>query len=147
MDVRIDHPPERPAAAAAGGRLTVAVICTAADATITALRTAASLASRLHAHIVLVALQIVPYPRPLNSSPVRTDFQQRRLCAIAIEARVETDVRVYLCRDRLQALGVVLDPHSLVVIGGRKRAWPTAETRLARQLRRAGHHVILTVTA
>ena len=124
---------------------TVAVIYTAVDATVTALQTAASLASRLKARIVLVGFQIVPYPCALNNPPVRTDFQERRLCAIAMQADVQTEVRIYLCRDRLQALELVLDPHSPIVIGGRKRPWPTAETRLARGLRRAGHEVIFAV--
>ncbi|MCC6364968.1 MAG: hypothetical protein IT165_15735 [Bryobacterales bacterium] len=31
-----------------------------------------------------------------------------------------------------------------VVIGGRRRLWPREESRLARQLRRAGHSAILT---
>ena len=53
---------------------------------------------------------------------------------------------IYLCRDRVETLTAVLSPHSLVVIGGRKRWWPTAEKRLARKLRRAGHEVIFTET-
>jgi hypothetical protein len=40
----------------------------------------------------------------------------------------------------------VLSPRSLVIVGGRKRRWPTAEERLARQLRRNGHEVIFTET-
>jgi hypothetical protein len=65
---------------------------------------------------------------------------------IAIESPVETIVRVFLCRDRLETLSMVLKPHSLVVVGGRGRWWPTAEERLARRLRRAGHEVIFEET-
>jgi hypothetical protein len=132
-------------AAAPGKDFTVAVIYTSGDATVAALQTAASLASRLKAHIVLVGLQLVPYPRLLNNPPVQTDFQERHLCAIARQAHVETEVRIYLCRDPLKALEMVLDPYSPILIGGRKRPWPTAESRLARALRRAGHEVIFTV--
>jgi hypothetical protein len=51
-------------------------------------------------------------------------------------------VRVYLCRDRAEVVRSVLKPHSLVVIGGNRRWWPTREKRLARQLRRSGHAVV-----
>jgi len=143
MNFRIETSPASIAAAEEGFR--VAVIYTGVDTTVTALQTAASLASRLKARIVLVGLQLVPYPRALNNSPVGTDFQERRLCAIAMQAHVQAEVRIYLCRDRLRALELVLDPHSPIVIGGRKRLWPTTESSLARALRRAGHEVILTV--
>jgi alkylated DNA repair dioxygenase AlkB len=66
--------------------------------------------------------------------------------ALAAESPVETTVRICLCRDRWEALEVLLEPRSLVVLGGRKRWWPTRESRLAQKLRRAGHEVILTET-
>jgi hypothetical protein len=43
----------------------------------------------------------------------------------------------------METLAAVLEPHSLIVLGARKRWWPTQEKRLARKLRRAGHEVIL----
>ena len=69
-----------------------------------------------------------------------------QLRVIADKSAVETIVRIYLCRDRWQALEQALRPRSVVVIGGRKRWWPTRESRLARRLRRAGHEVILAET-
>ena len=95
---------------------------------------------------MLVAPQVVPYPLPLTSPPVLLDWNERRLRVIANQSAVETIVRIYLCRDCWQALAQVLRPHSLVVVGGRERWWPTREGRLARRLRRAGHEVILTRT-
>jgi len=35
---------------------------------------------------------------------------------------------------------------SIVILGGRKRWWPTKEERLARQLRRAGYEVLFKET-
>ena len=128
----------------AGRKLEVAVIFTAVESTITALKHAAFLASSLGARISLVVPHVVPYPLPLNEPPVALDFAERRFRVIAEHSRVETRVAVYLGRDRLQTLRAVLKPDSIVVIGGRKTWWPSAEKRLARGLRRAGHEVILS---
>jgi hypothetical protein len=124
-------------------RLGVVVVFTSVEGTVHALRKAGALASRLNARISLVVPQVVPYPLPLTSPPVLLDFSERRFRVIAAESPVETTVRLYLCRDQMETLAAVLEPHSLIVLGGRKRWWPTLEKRLARKLRRAGHEVIL----
>ena len=129
-----------------GHRLEVAVVFTSATPTVAALKKAGALVDKLSARISMVVPQIVPFPLPLQSPPVLLDFSERRFREVALESPVETTVQIYLCRDRLETLKSVLAPHSLVVIGGRKRWWPTQEKRLARQLRRAGHEVIFTET-
>jgi acetyl esterase/lipase len=75
---------------------------------------------------------------------VLLDFSERRFRVIAATTPVETTVRLYLCRDQMETLAAVLEPHSLIVLGGRRRWWPTQEERLARKLRRAGHEVVFT---
>jgi hypothetical protein len=135
-----------PAIQKAESRLNVAVVFTSVESTLAALRKAGALADRLNGRITLLVPQVVPFPLPLTSPPVLLDWSERRFHVIASESPVETTVRIYLCRDGLEALRTVLSPHSLVVVGGRKRWWPTAEKRLARQLRRAGHEVIFTET-
>jgi hypothetical protein len=127
-------------------KLNVFVIFTSVDATLQALKEAGNLAHQLNGRIMLVAPQVVPYPLPLTSPPVLLDWNERRLRVIANQSAVETIVRIYLCRDRWQALEQVLRPHSVVVVGGRKRWWPTCESRLARRLRHAGHEVIFAKT-
>lgn len=127
-------------------RLNISVVFTSVEATLKALKRAGTLASRLSGHITLLVPQVVPYPLPLTSPPVLLDWNERRFQVIASESPVATKVLLYLCRDRLETLSRVLAPGSLVVIGGRKRWWPTAERRLARKLRRAGHEVIVTET-
>ena len=124
--------------------LHVTVVYTSAAATIAALRKASALADCLRARITLVVPQIVPYPLPLESPPVLLDFSESLLRQVAVESSVETMVRIYLCRDRLDTLTTVLTPCSLVLIGARKCRWPTRERILAWQLRRAGHEVVLT---
>jgi hypothetical protein len=124
-------------------KLDISVVFTSVDATLTALKEAASLANSLGGRITLIVPQIVPYPLPLTSPPVLVDFNERRLRVIANNCRVETRVSIYLCRDSLETLNSVLKPHSLVVVGSRRRWW-TAEKRLAAKLRRAGHEVVIT---
>jgi len=124
-------------------RCEVTVVFTSPAATLAALRRAAALASQLAAEINLVAPHVVPYPLPLENPPVRLALTESRFADFAKESPIEIKVRVYLCRDRWEALKVVLHPCSLVVVGAQKRPWPTEEKALARMLRREGHKVVL----
>jgi hypothetical protein len=135
--------PETPGAEEREPALNISVLFTSTEATIAALRQAGALASRLLGRITLVVPQVVPYPLPLESPPVLLEFSERRFRTIAEESPVETMVHIYLCRDSLETLLTVLQPHSLVVVGSRKRWWPTSEKRLAKKLRGAGHEVVL----
>jgi len=123
-------------------RLNIDVIFTSTRETLAALRRASHLANRLNAGITLVVPQAVPYPLPIESPPVLIEFNERRFSALATQCGVEATARIYLCRDPWEALQTALKPQSLVVVGGRKHWWPTAEWRLARKLGRAGHEVI-----
>jgi hypothetical protein len=127
-------------------KLNIAVIFTSLEATLAALKEASTLASSLGARITLLVPQVVPYPLPLDSSPVLIDFNEKRFRLMASESPVETSVQIYLCRDRFETLAGVLTPGSLVVLGGRKRWWPTHEKRLANRLRRASHEVVFKET-
>jgi len=136
--------PQSPARQDTDSKLNIAVIFTAVESTLAALKQAGVLASNLGACISLVVPQVVPYPVPLSNSPISVGFNERRFRVIAGQSRVETRVAVYLCRDRMETLKAVLKPHSLVVVGGRKSWWSTSEKRLAAGLRRAGHEVIFS---
>jgi hypothetical protein len=138
--------PESPTVEEAESKLNISVVFTSVESTLAALKHAGAMAGSLGARITLVVPQVVPYPLPLSTPPVSHDFNERRLTVIAGQSRVETKVAVYLCRDRMQALQGVLKPHSLVVVGGRKRWWPSPEELLAKTLRRAGHDVIFSET-
>ena len=138
--------PEQPSATEADPKLDIAVIFTSVEATLAALKEAGALARSLDARITLLVPRVVPYPLALETPPVSIEFNERRFRLIASQSRVETRVRIYLCRDGFEALANVLDPRSIVVIGGRKRWWPTRERKLARQLRRAGHEAVLKET-
>jgi hypothetical protein len=127
-------------------RLDVCVLYTAVEATMAALRRAGTLASRLGGHITLLVPEVVPWHLPLNKPAVLHDWNERRFRVLAAESPVDTTVRFYFCRDRDETLAGILKPHSLVVVGGKKRWWPTPESRLAKRLRSLGHEVILTET-
>ena len=138
--------PSRPPVEKADQRLNIAVVFTSVESTLAALKEAGALASSLGARITLLVPQVVPYPLPLETPPVLIEFNERRFRVIASQSPVETNVRIYLCRDGLATLTNVLSPGSIVVIGGKKRWWPTREKKLARKLRRAGHEVVFKET-
>jgi hypothetical protein len=123
--------------------LSVFVLFTSTNQTLKALEKARELARPFGAGILVVAAQVVPYPLPLDRPLVPFEFVVRRFKEMAERFPENTRVFVYLCRDLLEALKQILTPNSLVVIGIRKRVWPTREERLARKLRRAGHDVVL----
>ena len=133
-----------PATSESDSALNITVVFTAVNDTIAALKKAGAMAESLGGRLTLVVLQIVPFPLPLTSPPVLLEFQEKRFREIASESPVDTTVQLYLCRDRDDTLRKALKPHSLVVIGGRKRFWPTLASRMARQLLKDGHQVILT---
>jgi hypothetical protein len=139
--------PSRPSVEEVGQRLNIAVVFTSVDSTLVALKEAGNLANRLGAQITLVVPQVVPYPLPLGSPPVPVEFSENHFRVMASESPVETTVHIYLCRDRFETLTSVLNPGSIVVLGGRKRWWPTKDELLARQLRRAGYEVLFKETA
>jgi len=126
--------------------LNISVVFTSVEATLEALKEAGTLASSLGAKITLLVPQVVPYPLPLETPPVLVDFNERRFQVIAGLSPVETRVQVYLCRDKLETLTTALSPGSIVVLGGRRRWWPTHDEVLARALRRAGYEVIFKET-
>ncbi len=139
-------PPFPPATQFQEPTLNVTVVFTSIRSTLAALRAAGAWASRLGAHITLLAPQVVPYPLPLANPDVEQHFSECRFRVLAEESKVETNVRLLWCRDAAETILGALAPHSLVVLGMHKGWLPTSEKKLARQLRRAGHEVIVTET-
>jgi hypothetical protein len=138
------HLPNLPETNRTSHRLQIVVVFTFAQATVFALKKAATLAKGLNARVTLVAPHVVPYPLELENPLVQLAFTQRRLNEIASQSPVETTVRLYLCRHPLQTLIGALKPNSLVIVAGHKRWWKTKEQKLALNLHRFGHQVIFT---
>jgi hypothetical protein len=123
-------------------RLEVFVIFTDAPGTLAALQMAEGLAQQLEAHIKLVMPYEVPYALPLTEPAVPVEFLEGQIRALAGKTRLEVAAQVCLCRDKRSALGRLLRPHSLIVVGGKKRWWPTRAQSLAHAVQKAGHYVI-----
>jgi len=126
-------------------RLEVNVIFTGKPATAAALKSAQSLANGLGACIRLRAVIAVPFRLSLDQPPVSVRFMEQLLCNLVgqpEEDGIEHTIHLYVCRDQTGTILQVLKPNSLVVVGGRTRWWPTAESRMARILRAKGHRVI-----
>lgn len=138
--------PAQPLGQEADQKLNIAVVFTSVESTLPALKEAGNLANSLGARIKLMVPQVVPYPLPLETPPVLVEFNENRFRVMASQSPVETSVQVYLCRNRLDALTSALNPGSIVVLGGKKRWWPTKDELLARQLRRAGYEVLFKET-
>jgi len=136
--------PEQPRETSKPLQLEIAVVFTEVGPTVRALKEAGLLAAQLGARITLVVPQVVPWPLQLSCPPILLEFNEARFRVIAGRTGVPTDVRIYLCRERIPTLQRVIRYGSIVVIGVRKRFWPTAEKRLAWTLRRRGHQVIVT---
>jgi len=105
---------------------------------------ACGLARGLGARVTVHVARVIPYPLELKSPQVPVEFAEQQILTMVGEQPVETRIRIYLCRDLTETIRQVLKPDSVVIVGGRKRWWPTREQRLAAALRRDGHRVILS---
>jgi hypothetical protein len=116
---------------------------TTSELTSAALTAVAAFTGNLGVHVLLVAVQIVPFPLPLNRPPVSLSFVEQKLRAAACEIELPVITQVVIARDREVAFDRAISPGSLVVLATKKRWWPTQQVKLARLLARAGHSVTL----
>ena len=100
------------------------------------------LVSQSNARIRIIVPQIVPFPLPLSEPPITPEFTAQRIQGVLSSYRINVEVQVCLCRERLDAAISVLSPHSLILIGGRRRFWRTKEDRLVQVLRHRGPDVV-----
>jgi hypothetical protein len=121
----------------------VTVLYTNIRETLAALRRAASLARDLGATIRILNVRTVPYPLPLDKPPVDREVVARNISTIADGQPIPTRIEICFGRDVLESLLQSLSPNSIVLVGMRTRWWPTKEQKLAQQLARHGHQLIL----
>ena len=126
--------------------LSVFVVFTSMNWTLRALEKARGIAKPLGARVVAVAVQVVPYPLPLDRPPVPMEFVIRRFEEKTAEFPEGTKISACLCRDPLVALKRVLKRNCPVIMGVRKTMWPNRDKRLAGKLKRAGYGIILVET-
>jgi hypothetical protein len=125
-----------------GQQLEVHVLYTTHKGTLAALKTASQLAANLSTCPRVLRLYSVPYTLPLERPAVSTDFLEEQIRALACESPMEFSARIYLCREPRWSLRQLFPPHSVIVIAGKKRWWPTKEQSWAKWLRKDGHEVI-----
>lgn len=89
----------------------------------------------------------VSYVLPLDRPPVALEFLQAQLAELGALAKAEVDATVCLCRDRKNALLQLLPPNALVIVGDKKRWWPTAQQKLWGDLQKKGHQIILAAVS
>src|SRR5690242_16978482 len=79
--------------------LRVFVPYTSAELTTAALTEAAVLVRHLDVQITLFAVQVVPFPLPLERPAVAPEFLKQRLLAVAGETEAAVDVQLIFARD------------------------------------------------
>jgi hypothetical protein len=136
----------RPPAADSGVGSPVHVVFTSFDRTLKALQKAMQLAGTSNSEVDVLAVQVVPFVLPLDEPPAPFEFLVRRFAEVADRFSGQIKIKPYLCRDLLEALKRIIDHKCTVVMGVRKRWWPTREERVARQLQRAGFNVVIVET-
>lgn len=120
----------------------VSVLFTTEEETLAAARVGSVLAEAMAVPLTVIHFRTVPYPlsvhAPVGVSPVESDVFRHGLESCGIDARV----RVFLCRKRESVIPMAFKGHSLIIMGGKRRWWPTAAQRLRRRLEAAGHFVL-----
>jgi hypothetical protein len=126
---------------------TVYVVFTSIDETLAAARVAHRLAGAMGVPLTIIHFRAVPFPLPVDEptgvSPAETEAFVARLRAEGLDARV----RVYLCRDERRTIPFAFKAHSLIVVAGQHRWWPTPSERWCRTLEAAGHLVVFVDTS
>jgi hypothetical protein len=120
----------------------VYVLFTTIEATLAAARVGHDFATVMSVPLKLVQVRTVPYPlsvdAPTGVSPLETDEFRARLKAAGVDAQFH----VVLCRDERCVIATAVPAHSLVILAGHRRWWPTRPERWRRALDLAGHFVV-----
>lgn len=120
----------------------VYVLFTDLEETLGAVRVARRLAPAFDGRVTVVHFRALDFGASLDApagiSPAETEAFRERLEAEGCEV----DVNVCVCRNARRALPAVIDAHSLVVVGGQHRWWPTPSDRWRRTLEEEGYAVV-----
>jgi hypothetical protein len=120
----------------------VSVLFTGIGETLAALRLVARLGEGLELRPRVLIVCALPVAVELESYLLPPGFLEHQIGALARESPLEFSVQICLCRCPSERLYEILEHLPLIVIGGRKRLWPTKEQRLVRRLETNGHNAI-----
>ncbi len=121
----------------------LSVLYTEPAVTKAVLARAATLTAGLDARIQLVAVHTVPYPADFQCPAAVHAHLVEQLVELASLCPLQVNPVVVLARSRAEGFAFALERESTVLVGSRKRAWRTAEEKLARSLAQEGHKVAL----
>jgi hypothetical protein len=130
-------------AGGAGAEIEIVVPYTERTLTAAVLQRATVLTAGLTAAIRLVAVHAIPYPQPFHCPAALHAHLVEQLVDLASRCPLAVEPQVVLARYRDDGFRHVLKPASIVLVGSRKRFWPTREEKLARALAADGHQVAL----
>ena len=119
----------------------VTVLFTDLSSTLRAIAVARGLGRALGAPVSLVVVKIPKFPVGGGQEPTTREAEAEAL-QVRLRAAGDIRCRVVAAPRASDALDVALAPGSLVVVGGRRRWWPTAASRLCRLLEAHGHYVL-----
>jgi hypothetical protein len=122
--------------------LEVQVLFTNLRQTLAALAVVSRLGLSLEVRPRVLIFCALPMTVPLEGRFIPAEFFEEKIRALKRESPVAFSVQRCICRHPGQSLRRLLRPHSLVVIAGKKRWWPSREEYLASRLRKDGHHVL-----
>jgi hypothetical protein len=108
-----------------------------------ALAAARAMTRGLSASIALVAVHVIPYPAPFHVSDLVRRHLEARLESAAGDGPDRADATIVLARSVEEGFRAAAECGGTIVVGSRKRWWPTRERRLARTLERCGCRVVL----
>ena len=131
--------PWPPATGNADRSLRVSVPYTTHARTLAALRIVSQLGAGLDVRPRVLIFSTLPLT---YGHLVPPGYLEGLIQALARESPLEFTVQVCLCRHAHESLRRLLPIHALVVIGGKRRWWPTTERLLAERLGKDGHEVI-----
>jgi len=119
------------------------VVHTERQVTAAVLQRAAELVSGLNASVLLLAVHTVPFPASFASASSSHAHLVEELADLATECVLPVTPHVVMARYRDEGYRYLLRDESTVLVGTRRRPWQTQEERLAHQLAKDGHKVIL----
>lgn len=122
---------------------TVQVLATTAEGTKCALDTARRLTSGTDARVLLFVPRLTPFTAPFEPSGQERTATIDWYRQIAIDVGVHVDVLFCVCRRPDDVVHQMLGPSTLLIVGGRSRAWwPTRERRLVERLILEGYPIV-----
>jgi hypothetical protein len=104
----------------------VAILFSTGEVSVPAFKQAVALAKEIDASLRLIVLQKVPAPLEPDTTPASAELMIRRLWTEVPTYGVQSRVQIYRCRNREQALGMILSGTSIVVAGWGRAVEPVA---------------------